>query len=660
MRAMLGRVSRMFRPASVAAVLWVAGMMQLSVIARAEPSWARKYKAECTLCHTVYPRLNRTGYEFKRLGYRLPREVDAGRGQSSNASPAHSTSHEPFVVKKEYTPRPVTPQTERGRALFEKLNCANCHSVGTKGEHIGPPLDGVGSRRSQEFLVAHLTNPEEHAKRFPELHGNKPNGMPQPNASAEEVSSLVAYLLTLPEPAGGFLVTSHQHGPLPTATEAGANFTPAPASDASRAGQQLYFDTGCAACHSIGGSGGQFGPKLDGIGAHRSREFIAAHVTNPQLHTQQFPNEHAGEATMPPTNATPEQIQQITEFLETLPATSQNGFEEPRNRIQDYLAISYIPAAEIDQGRDQSSTTFEKRDLIIYAAGPVGRNFSFFVQPTPASEEPGFGGKFEMAQGLFNYGSSRNYVQIRFGQMFNLRNAGFGGTDRGLTETLPFIFQPVNGFSPAGLGRGASVEYTLRGTSTFKVFGNFNETPELEAEGGDPDQVVPELKRARTYGAVWEQVIGNKGLSGFSFEFAGGSTPVYSGDARQNSLRFQRYSFVANKSFLDKKNAERLNTIFGYSLLRDNRLLDFDSDRRSHGQGYFVEVDGVPLTGHVGAFARYDQIRQTSLAADNTLRGGTFGIIYDPLRYARVLFEYQRVAKLDIPNRYRVALQFNF
>lgn len=40
--------------------------------AKPMPAWARKYRSDCTLCHTIYPRLNRTGYVFKRLGYRFP------------------------------------------------------------------------------------------------------------------------------------------------------------------------------------------------------------------------------------------------------------------------------------------------------------------------------------------------------------------------------------------------------------------------------------------------------------------------------------------------------------------------------------------------------------------------------------------------------------
>src|SRR5262245_47529188 len=116
-----------------------------------------------------------------------------------------------------------------------------------------------------------------------------------------------------------------------------------------------------------------------------------------------------------------------------------------------------------------------------------------------------------MAQGQFNYGGARNFFQARFGQLFNLRNAGFAGTDRGLTETLLFIFQPLNGFNPSGLGRGVSLEYTLNRTTTFKVFGNYNESIELEAEG-EGEEPVPEFRRSRNGGFVFEQVLGKKRL----------------------------------------------------------------------------------------------------------------------------------------------------
>src|SRR5664279_2208964 len=39
---------------------------------QAIPAFARKYNLKCYSCHTIPPALNKTGYMFKRLGYRIP------------------------------------------------------------------------------------------------------------------------------------------------------------------------------------------------------------------------------------------------------------------------------------------------------------------------------------------------------------------------------------------------------------------------------------------------------------------------------------------------------------------------------------------------------------------------------------------------------------
>jgi len=43
--------------------------------AHAMPNLARQYGAGCSTCHTIVPRLNRTGYEFRRAGFRNPDEI---------------------------------------------------------------------------------------------------------------------------------------------------------------------------------------------------------------------------------------------------------------------------------------------------------------------------------------------------------------------------------------------------------------------------------------------------------------------------------------------------------------------------------------------------------------------------------------------------------
>jgi putative heme-binding domain-containing protein len=51
------------------------------------------------------------------------------------------------------------------KIFFEKpeANCAKCHKVGGQGGEQGPPLDGVGARRSREFILEAILYPNLHA-----------------------------------------------------------------------------------------------------------------------------------------------------------------------------------------------------------------------------------------------------------------------------------------------------------------------------------------------------------------------------------------------------------------------------------------------------------------------------------------------------------------
>ena len=62
--------------------LWNSGSKAVPVVlglillmpqpGNAIPAFARKFGVKCYTCHTVPPALNKNGYEFKRLGYRMP------------------------------------------------------------------------------------------------------------------------------------------------------------------------------------------------------------------------------------------------------------------------------------------------------------------------------------------------------------------------------------------------------------------------------------------------------------------------------------------------------------------------------------------------------------------------------------------------------------
>jgi mono/diheme cytochrome c family protein len=155
---------------------FIALAIFLCASARAEPSFARKYHADCTLCHTVYPRLNRTGYLFRRLGYRLPADVERRLAPQSAAPAGNST------VK-------LDDQAIRaGRELFHNFYCNSCHKAEGNGGTAGPTLDGISSRRSGEYITEQIRNPKGH---------NPASIMPAIRASDQQIGQIVAYLESL-------------------------------------------------------------------------------------------------------------------------------------------------------------------------------------------------------------------------------------------------------------------------------------------------------------------------------------------------------------------------------------------------------------------------------------------------------------------------------
>jgi mono/diheme cytochrome c family protein len=160
----------------------ITAAILLCASARAEPSFARKYHSDCTLCHTVYPRLNRTGYLFRRLGYRLPDEVQRHLALQSEATVANSTE------------KLDNESIRMGRELFHNYYCNSCHTAEGKGGTAGPQLDGINFQRSSQYITEQIKTPKAH---------NPASIMPAVHASDEQIGLIVAYLKSLPAPGIG-------------------------------------------------------------------------------------------------------------------------------------------------------------------------------------------------------------------------------------------------------------------------------------------------------------------------------------------------------------------------------------------------------------------------------------------------------------------------
>ena len=93
----------------------------------------------------------------------------------------------------------VTGDVERGRKVFHEHQvaaCIRCHVVGGEGGPIGPPLDGIASRKAEDYLRESLSDPQATmAEGFPA------EVSPMPPMSVllkkQEFEDVMAFLMTL-------------------------------------------------------------------------------------------------------------------------------------------------------------------------------------------------------------------------------------------------------------------------------------------------------------------------------------------------------------------------------------------------------------------------------------------------------------------------------
>ena len=89
-----------------------------------------------------------------------------------------------------------TAASRAGEAVFRREGCGTCHQVFGNGATYGPKLDGLGSRRSAEWLRSYLIDPQPGV-------GDRPYRVRMPayaGLAPQERDALVAYLQALRAP----------------------------------------------------------------------------------------------------------------------------------------------------------------------------------------------------------------------------------------------------------------------------------------------------------------------------------------------------------------------------------------------------------------------------------------------------------------------------
>lgn len=208
--------------------------------------------------------------------------------------------------------------------IIEKQGCLHCHFIKGKGGLVGPPLDGISKYRNEQQLVDTLTGARPISDDYPKGILDPRQFMSHVRVSKQTAKELAHYLMETQEEEP-INLQGHSR-PDEEETEAappGFKFEPLPVSASTRKGLQLYREASCAACHSIAGIGGRSGPKLDGIGARRSRNFIESRISRGAIVMFGAHEYKPSQYSMPPAKLPKEQVEQITDFLLTLPAKNK-------------------------------------------------------------------------------------------------------------------------------------------------------------------------------------------------------------------------------------------------------------------------------------------------------------------------------------------------
>lgn len=144
------------------------------------------------------------------------------------------------------------------------------------------------------------------------------------------------------------------------------NYKPAPPSGESRLGKALVKKNNCLMCHSIGGEGGCLSPPFDGIGAHRSREFILSRITASAAAEKEFAKLYGQPELMPHLRIPPKEASLVSQYLLTLPAP-KDGFFVAAHHVN----LNPQQSVLVDQGAQHESNlqTIADGKKLVYKNG---------------------------------------------------------------------------------------------------------------------------------------------------------------------------------------------------------------------------------------------------------------------------------------------------
>ncbi len=189
----------------------------------------------------------------------------------------------------------LSEQVVQGKHVWQKYNCNDCHTILGFGGYYAPDMTKVYKRIGKEGIRETVKKPEV-------VLASSWRKMPQQNLNDKEVEDLIAFFKWVSE------IDTHDWPPqdsnkLPPSSirrmVAGVGVSP---------GGALFKEKGCFGCHKLGGTGGDAGPAMEGVGKKYDAAKLAQYIRDPASvePKSKMPKQ---------TELTQDQAQQITQFL---------------------------------------------------------------------------------------------------------------------------------------------------------------------------------------------------------------------------------------------------------------------------------------------------------------------------------------------------------
>jgi nitric oxide reductase subunit C len=155
-----------------------------------------------------------------------------------------------------------------GKRVFERKNCNDCHTILGFGAYYAPDLTRAHARLGEDGVRRRLEAPEI-------VFASSFRKMPQQHLSAGEIEDLVAFLRWVSN------IENHDWPPNDSPNRWKRSSERLLASAAMTPAAALVKQESCLDCHTLGGTGGNQGPRLEWIGGRRDAEWVARYLADP-------------------------------------------------------------------------------------------------------------------------------------------------------------------------------------------------------------------------------------------------------------------------------------------------------------------------------------------------------------------------------------------